>query len=172
VGANCYIGPFASLRGDFGRIEVRAGANVQDNCVMHGFPGTDTIVEEDGHIGHGAILHGCTIGRNALVGMNAVINDNAQVGEDAFVAAMAFVKARFVVPPRTLVAGMPAKIVRPLTDEEIAWKVEGTLSYQELARRSLATLRAVPALTAAGAERRRIEVPELLPLSTLKAQTR
>lgn len=172
VAAHCYIGPFASLRGDFGRIEVRAGANVQDSCVMHGFPGTDTIVEEDGHIGHGAILHGCIVGRNALIGMNAVINDNARVGEDAFVAAMAFVKARFVVPPRTLVAGIPAKIVRALTAEEIAWKIEGTASYQELARRSLATMQAVPALTSAAPDRPRIEVPDLLPLSTLKAHPR
>jgi phenylacetic acid degradation protein len=172
VAANCYIGPCASLRGDFGRIEVRAGANLQDSCVMHGFPGTDTIVEEDGHIGHGAVLHGCTVGRNALIGMNAVINDNAVIGEDAFVAAMAFVKARFVVPPRTLVAGMPAKIVRLLTDEEIAWKIEGTRSYQELARRSLATMSAVPALTTADPGRPRIDVPDLLPLSALKARTR
>ena len=101
VGPGVYIGPGAALRGDFGRLEVRAGANLQDCCVMHGFPGTDTIVEEDGHIGHGAVLHGCIVQRNALVGMNAVINDNAVVGESAIVAAMAFVKAGFVVPPRT-----------------------------------------------------------------------
>jgi phenylacetic acid degradation protein len=171
VGAGCYIGPCACLRGDFGRIEVCAGANVQDNCVMHGFPGTDTIVEEDGHIGHGAILHGCTVGRNALIGMNAVVNDNARVGESAIVAAMAFVKAGFVVPPRTLAAGMPAKIIRDLTAQEMAWKVEGTQSYQELARRSLATMQAVPALTAAPPDRKRLDLPDLLPLSTLKART-
>ena len=99
IGARCYIGPCASLRGDFGRIVVKEGANLQDSCVMHGFPGTDTIVEEDGHIGHCAILHGCVVGRNALVGMNAVVNDNASIGEGAIVAAMAFVKARMVVPP-------------------------------------------------------------------------
>src|SRR5512142_3450715 len=103
VGAGCYIGPAASLRGDFGRIEIRAGANLQDTCVAHGFPGTDTIVDEDGHVGHGAVLHGCIVGRNALIGLNAVINDSAQIGESAIVAAMAFVKARMVVPPRTLV---------------------------------------------------------------------
>jgi phenylacetic acid degradation protein len=102
VGAGAYIGPCASLRGDFGRLEVRAGANLQDSCTMHGFPGTDTIVEEDGHIGHGAVLHGCIVQRNALVGMNAVVNDNAVIGESAMVAAMAFVKAGFVVPPRSL----------------------------------------------------------------------
>ena len=113
------------MRGDFGRIDVRAGANLQDSCVAHGFPGTDTIVGEDGHIGHGAILHGCVIERNALIGMNAVINDNAVIGESAIVAAMAFVKAKMAVPPRMLVAGMPARIVRALTETELAWKIEG-----------------------------------------------
>lgn len=168
VGARCYIGPCASLRGDFGRIVVKEGANLQDSCVMHGFPGTDTIVEEDGHIGHGAILHGCVIGRNALVGMNAVVNDNATIGEGAIVAAMAFVKARMVVPPRMLVAGMPARIVRELTEQELDWKVEGTQSYQELTRRSLATMKATTALAAVEPDRRRLELPELLPLSALK----
>lgn len=168
VGARCYIGPCASLRGDFGRIVVKEGANLQDSCVMHGFPGTDTIVEEDGHIGHGAILHGCVIGRNALVGMNAVVNDNASIGEGAIVAAMAFVKARMVVPPRMLVAGMPARIVRELTEQELGWKVEGTQSYQELTRRSLATMKATTALAAVEPDRRRLELPELLPLSALK----
>src|ERR1700704_706034 len=172
VAAGCYIGPCASLRGDFGRIEVRAGANLQDCCVMHGFPGTDTVVEEEGHIGHGAILHGCVVRRNALVGMNAVINDNAEVGESAIVAAMAFVKAGMIVPPRTLVAGVPAKIVRALTEQELAWKVEGTQSYQELPGRSLATGGEPEPLSAPEADRRRIDLPELLPLSELKAGKR
>ena len=169
VGARCYVGPAASLRGDFGRIEVRAGANIQDCCVMHGFPQTDTVVEEEGHIGHGAILHGCIVRRNALVGMNAVINDNAQIGESAIVAAMAFVKAGMIVPPRTLVAGVPAKVVRVLTEQELAWKVEGTQSYHELTRRSLATMVDTEPLAAPEPDRRRIELPELLPLSKLKA---
>ena len=172
VGADCYIGPCACLRGDFGRIDVRAGANLQDTCVMHGFPGTDTVVEEDGHIGHGAVLHGCIVRRNALVGMNAVVNDNAIIGESAIVAAMAFVKAGFEVPPRTLAAGMPARIVRELTAQELAWKVEGTESYQELARRSASTMRATAPLNAIEADRPRIEVADLLPLSTLKSRTR
>jgi phenylacetic acid degradation protein len=172
VGARCYVGPVASLRGDFGRIEVRPGANVQDCCVMHGFPGTDTVVEEGGHIGHGAILHGCVVRRNALVGMNAVINDNAEVGESAIVAAMAFVKAGMIVPPRTLVAGVPAKIVRVLTDQELAWKADGTRSYQELTRRSLETMVETEPLSAPEADRRRIELPELLPLSELKSGAR
>src|SRR6478672_9492832 len=170
VGADCYIGPCASLRGDFGRIEIRAGANLQDACVAHGFPGTDTIVGEDGHIGHCAVLHGCIVERNALVGMNAVVNDNAVIGESAIVAAMAFVKARMVVPPRMLVAGMPARIVRELTEQELAWKVEGTQSYQELTRRSLATMLETDALTSVEPGRRRIELPALLPLSAVKAR--
>ena len=172
IAAGCYIGPCACLRGDFGRIDVRAGANLQDTCVMHGFPGTDTIVEEDGHIGHGAVLHGCTVRRNALIGMNAVINDNAIIGESAIVAAMAFVKAGFEVPARTLAAGMPARIVRTLTEQELAWKIEGTESYQELARRSASTMHATLPLTAVEKDRARIEVADLLPLSTLKARTR
>ena len=170
VGAGCYIGPSASLRGDFGRIDVRAGANLQDCCVMHGFPGTDTVVEQEGHVGHGAILHGCVVQKNALVGMNAVVNDNAVIGESAIVAAMAFVKAGMVVPPRTLVAGVPAKVVRALTDQELEWKIEGTQTYQELARRSLATMVETVALTAVEPDRKRIELPELLPLSTIKAK--
>ena len=172
VGPGCYVGPCASLRGDFGRIEVRAGANVQDACVAHGFPGTDTIVCEEGHIGHGAILHGCVIEKNALVGMNAVVNDSAVIGESAIVAAMAFVKAKMVVPPRMLVAGTPARIIRELTAMELAWKVEGTQSYQALTRRSLATMRSVPPLAAVEPDRARIELPELLPLSHLKAKAK
>jgi phenylacetic acid degradation protein len=169
VGPGCYVGPCASLRGDFGRLEVRAGANLQDSCVMHGFPSTDTIVEEEGHIGHAAVLHGCIVRRNALVGMNSVINDNAVIGESAIVAAMSFVKAGFVVPPRTLVAGIPARVVRELTEQEMAWKVEGTRSYQELTRRSLASMTATSPLAAPEPGRKRIEVSELLPLSVLKA---
>jgi len=170
VGAGCYVGPAASLRGDFGRLEMRAGSNVQDGCIMHGFPGTDTVVEEDGHIGHGAILHGCLIKRGALVGMNAVINDNAVIGESAIVAAMAFVKAGMVVPPRMLAAWVPARIVRELTDQEIAWKIEGTRSYQELTLRSLATMSPCEALSAPEPGRKRIDLPELLPLSAVKAR--
>lgn len=172
VGAGCYVGPLASLRGDFGRIEVRAGANIQDCCVLHAYPGMDAIVEEDGHIGHGAVLHGCVVARNALVGMNAVVNDNAVIGESAIVAAMAFVKAGMVVAPRSLVAGVPARLVRTLSAQEITWKAEGTKSYQDLTRRSLATMRPAEPLAAPEAGRRRLDLPELLPLSTLKDQTR
>ena len=172
VGAHCYIGPVASLRGDFGRIEVRAGANIQDCCVMHGFAGTDTVVEEEGHVGHGAILHGCVVRRNALIGMNAVINDNADVGESAIVAAMAFVKAGMLIPPRSLVAGVPAKVVRQLTGQELAWKIEGTQSYRELIRRSMTTMVETEPLAAPEPNRQRIDLPQLLPLSELKAGKR
>jgi len=168
VGAGAYIGPCACLRGDFGRIEIRPNANLQDTCVMHGFPGTDTVVEEDGHIGHGAVLHGCVVQKNALVGMNAVINDSAVIGESAIVAAMAFVKAKMIVPPRTLVAGIPARVVRGLSETELRWKIEGTESYQELARRILATMKVTAPLAAPEPNRKRIDLPELLPLSDLK----
>jgi phenylacetic acid degradation protein len=168
VGPDCYVGPCASLRGDFGRLILERGANLQDTCVMHGFPGTDTVVEEDGHIGHGAVLHGCRIGRNALVGMNAVIMDNAVIGESAMVAASAFVKAGVEIPPRSLAAGMPAKVIRQLSDDEIAWKEAGTRTYQDLTRRSLATMERRAPLTAVEADRKRIHMPEVIPLVELK----
>ena len=171
VGPGCYIGPAACLRGDFGHIEVRAGANIQDTCVLHGYPGLGTIVEEDGHVGHGAVLHGCRVERNGLVGMNAVVNDNAVVGDSAIVAAMAFVKAGMVIPPRTIASGVPAKVLRALTDTELAWKAEGTRHYQDLARRSLATMRAVSPLPAPEPDRKRLDLPEMLPLSVLKGLT-
>ena len=172
VGPGCYVGPAACLRGDFGHIEVRAGANIQDTCVLHGYPGLGTIVEEDGHIGHGAVLHGCRVERNGLVGMNAVVNDNAVVGDSAIVAAMAFVKAGMVIPPRTIASGVPAKVLRALTDTELAWKAEGTRHYQDLARRSLATMRAVAPLPAPEPGRKRLDLPEMLPLSVLKERSR
>jgi phenylacetic acid degradation protein len=170
VGPRCYVGPLASMRGDFGRLVLEEGANLQDCCVMHGFPGDDTVVEVDGHIGHGAVLHGCTVQRNALVGMNAVVNDSAVIGESSIVAAMAFVKAQMVIPPRTLCAGIPAKVIRALTDTELAWKIEGTGQYQTLAKRSIATMRAVAPLAAPEPGRKHLELPELLPLSILKSR--
>ncbi len=168
VGPGCYVGPCASLRGDFGRLILEAGANLQDTCVMHGFPGTDTVVEEDGHIGHGAVLHGCRIGRNALVGMNAVIMDNAVIGEASIVAACAFVKAGAIIPGGVLVAGMPAKVIRDLSEDEIKWKSEGTRTYQDLTRRSLATMRETSPLSAVEADRKRIEIAGVVPLVDLK----
>lgn len=168
VGAGCYVGPCASLRGDFGRLVLEPGANLQDTCVMHGFPGTDTVVGEDGHIGHGAVLHGCNVGRNALIGMNAVIMDNAVIGESAMVAACAFVRAGVEIPARSLAAGMPARVIRNLSDEEIAWKIAGTHTYQDLTRRCLATLVECAPRAAAEPDRPRIHMPGVIPLVELK----
>ena len=171
VGPDCYVGPCASLRGDFGRLVLERGVNVQDTCVMHGFPGTDTVIEEDGHIGHGAVLHGCRVGRNALVGMNAVLMDNAVLGESSIVAACAFIKAGMEIPPRSLVAGVPARVIRALSDQEIAWKIDGTRTYQQLTRRSLSTLHETEALTAVEPGRRRFDFPGVQPLIELRKQS-
>jgi phenylacetic acid degradation protein len=170
IGAGAYVGPCACLRGDFGRIVVEAGANVQDTCVMHGFPGKDTVVGAGANIGHGAVLHGCVIGRGALVGMNCVVNDNAEVGEDAVVAAMAFVKAEAKIPARSLAAGIPARVLRILSDEEIEWKRTNATLYQKLAQRSATTMQLVDALTEPEPGRKTIEIPGSIPLSELKAR--
>jgi phenylacetic acid degradation protein len=135
---------------------------------MHGFPASDTVIGEDGHIGHGAILHGCTVERNALVGMNAVVMDGAFIGDSAFVAAMAFVRAGFVVPPRSLVAGLPAKLLRQLTEAELAWKLTATAGYQELTRRSLASLVEVVPLSPIEPNRKRVDGGAALPLHVQK----
>lgn len=160
IGPGCLVGPGASLRGDIGRLIMHAGSNVQDNCTLHCFPGKDVVIEADGHVGHGAVLHGCTIKRNGMVGMNAVIMDDAIIGEDSFVAAMSFVKAGMEVPPRTLVGGVPAKIMRELRDDEINWKSIGTGHYQHLARRYLATFKEVQPMREVEPDRKR--VPELV----------
>ncbi len=164
VGPGAYIGPSASLRGDFGRIEVRKGANVQDSCVLHGVTNVDTVIEEDGHVGHGAIIHGCRIGRNAMVGMNAVIMDNAVVGESSIVAAMAFVKVGMIIPPRSMVMGMPARVVRELSDDEVAHKSQGTAMYQRLAQRSLQTMQETTALVEPEKNRPRLTDDVINPL--------
>src|ERR1700751_2761868 len=141
VGAGCYVGPGASLRGDFGRIIMNAGSNVQDWCVLHSFPGKDTLLEVDTHVGHGAVLHGCIVRRGALIGIGAIVMDDVVVEEEAFVGAASFVRAGFLVPRRTLVTGVPARVVRELKPAELAWKVTGTREYQQLTVRCLAALR-------------------------------
>ena len=151
-----------------GRIVLEEGSNLQDTCVVHGFPATDTVVERDGHIGHGAVLHGCRVAQGALVGMNAVVMDEAVVGEYAIVAAGAFIKARFVVPPRSLAVGAPARVLRELTPEEMAWKADGTRQYQELTRRCLATMQEVQPLTAPEPDRKRYQAADVVPLVALK----
>jgi phenylacetic acid degradation protein len=168
VGPGCYVAPGASLRGDFGRILLGSGSNVQDNCVLHSFPGKDVLLEEDSHVGHGAVLHGCTVRRGALIGIHAVVMDDVVVGEEAFVGASSFVPARFVVPPRTLVTGVPARMVRELKPEELAWKATGTREYQELAARCLASLREVAPLAAPEPDRPVRPVTATVPLHTIE----
>jgi len=160
VGPRCYVAAGAVLRGDFGRIVMEAGSNLQDNCVVHSLPDFDCVMEADAHIGHGAVIHGCRIGRDALVGMNAVVMDRAVVGEQAIVAAMSFVKIGGRIPPRVLVAGVPAKVVRELSDADLRGKQAGTRLYQELARRSAAGMQAVEALPAAEPDRARTDWTE------------
>lgn len=172
IAPESYIGPGACLRGDFGRIVIGRGANVQDTCVLHSFAGKEVVVEEHGHIGHGAVLHGCLIRRNALVGMNAVVMDGVVVGESAFVAATAFVKTGFEVPARTLVAGSPARLVRELSEEEIRWKGGGTALYQELARRSLSRLVPVEPLREPEPDRPRIHWPRNTSLTLQESRKR
>ncbi len=159
IGPGCYVGPNASLRGDFGRIVLHAGANVQDTCVVHGFPFADTLIEENGHIGHGAVLHACVVRRGALVGINAVVMDEAEIGEQAMVAACALVRAGARVPARWLAAGVPAKNLRQLSDEELVRKREGTSIYHDLTRRCLASMTEVAPLRAAEAQRPRLQTP-------------
>ena len=145
VGARVYIGPCASLRGDFGRIVVEEGANIQDTCMVHGFPGKDTVVGAESTIGHGAVLHGCVIGR----------------------AALAFIKAEARVEARTLVAGIPARALRKLSEQELRWKEDNMRLYQELATRS-SKMKLVDALTTEEPGRGRIDIPGAVPLSELK----
>ena len=170
VAARAYVGPCSCVRGDFGRIVIGEGANIQDTCMLHGFPGKDTVAGEETTIGHGAVLHGCVVKRGALIGMNAVINDNSEVGEDAMVAALAFVKAEARIPPRTLAAGIPARVLRELTAEELKWVKDNMLLYQQLAVRSLNTMQEVEALLEIEKNRRRFDFPGAIPLSEWKAK--
>jgi phenylacetic acid degradation protein len=168
VGPGCYVGPHASLRGDMGRIVMKEGSDLQDGCCMHSFPGQDAVVEANGHVGHGAVLHGCRIGRNAMIGMNSVVMDGAVIGESSIVAAMAFVGANQIIPPYSLVMGMPAKVVRTLTETELAWKAEGTEVYQQLTKRCLQTMMLREPLRQVEPERERLDVSLFEPLYKLK----
>lgn len=132
IGKNVYIGPGAALRGDWGQIIIEDGCNVQENCTIHMFPGTTVLLKESAHIGHGAIIHGATIGRNSMVGMNAVVMDDVQVGDECIVGALCFVPAQMIIPARKVVVGNPAKIIKDVSDEMIAWKTKGTELYQQL----------------------------------------
>lgn len=132
IGKDVYIGPGAAIRGDWGGIVIKDGCNVQENCTIHMFPGVTVVLEAAAHIGHGAIIHGAHIGANCMVGMNAVIMDNVELGAESIVGALAFVKADSSIPPRSLVVGNPAKVVKKISDEMIVWKTKGTRLYQTL----------------------------------------
>lgn len=132
IGKKVYIGPGAALRGDWGGIEIKDGCNLQENCTIHMFPGVTVVLEESAHIGHGAIIHGAYIGRNVLIGMNSVIMDEVEIGDECIIGALSFIKAKEKIPARSLVAGNPAKIIKEVSDEMIAWKTKGTGLYQLL----------------------------------------
>ena len=159
IGKNCYIGPGAALRGDWGGIILEDGCNVQENCTIHMFPGITVRLMEGAHIGHGAVVHGALIGRNSLVGMNAVIMDEVEVGDECIIGALTFIKAGEKIPPRSLVAGNPGKIIKQVTDEMLRWKTEGTNLYQELPARCFTGLRPVLPLR---------ELPEDQPVGSQK----
>ncbi len=150
IGKDCYIGPGAAIRGDWGQIILEDGVNVQENCTIHMFPGKSIRLKESAHIGHGAIIHGAQIGRNVLVGMNTVIMDDAEIGDESIIGAMAFVKAETKIPNRSLVVGNPAKIIKQVSNDMIAWKTKGTQLYQQLptdchgSLKEVAPLREVP----------------------------
>jgi len=132
IGRDVYIGPGAALRGDWGGIVIEDGCNVQENCTIHMFPGVTVLLKEGAHIGHGAIIHGATIGRNVLIGMNSVIMDEVEVGDESIVGALSFIAANTKIPRRSLVVGNPGKVIREVSDEMIAWKTKGTRLYQSL----------------------------------------
>jgi carbonic anhydrase/acetyltransferase-like protein (isoleucine patch superfamily) len=146
IGKDVYIGPGAAIRGDWGGIVIEDGCNVQENCTIHMFPGVTVLLKEAAHIGHGAIIHGATIGQNAMIGMNAVIMDNVEIGDESIVGALSFVKANTIIPERSLVVGNPAKIIKQVSDKMISWKTKGTQLYQSLPKDLHETLRAVEPL--------------------------
>jgi len=153
IGRDVYVGPGAAIRGDWGGVVIEDGCNVQENCVIHMFPGTTVVLEASAHVGHGAIVHGGRIGRNALIGMNAVIMDNAQIGAECIVGALTFVPAEMRIPARKVVVGNPARIVKDVSDEMLAWKADGTRVYQGLPARLRATLRPCEPLREVPADR-------------------
>lgn len=141
IGKDVYIGPGAALRGDWGGIVIEDGCNVQESCTIHMFPGVTVLLKEAAHIGHGAIIHGATIGRNVMVGMNAVIMDEVEIGDESIIGAMAFINANTKIPSRSLVVGNPGKIIKQVSDEMIAWKTKGTRLYQTLPKDCYDSLR-------------------------------
>ncbi len=153
IGRDVYIGPGAAIRGDWGGIVIADGCNVQENCTIHMFPGVTVLLDEGAHIGHGAVVHGAHIGANVLVGMNAVVMDNVDVGAESVIGALCFVPTGMVIPPRSVVVGNPAKIVKEVTDEMLEWKTGGTALYQQLPAAMRASWRAVEPLREIPADR-------------------
>jgi len=147
IGKHVYVGPGAILRGDWGQIIIEDGSNVQENCVIHMFPGTTVRLKKNAHIGHGAIIHGATIGENSLIGMNAVVMDDCQIGKECIVGALAFVPANSIIEPRSIVVGNPAKVIKKVSDSMIDWKTKGTELYQQLPQESFETLKECKPLT-------------------------
>ena len=141
IGKDVYIGPNCALRGDWGKIIISNGCNVQENCTVHMFPGVTVLLKESAHIGHGAIIHGATIGKNCLIGMNAVIMDEVELGDECIVGALCFIKQEEKIPARSMVVGNPSKIIKQVSDEMIAWKTEGTKLYQQLPQQCFETLK-------------------------------
>lgn len=141
IGENVYIGPGAAIRGDWGQIIIEDGCNVQENCTIHMFPGTTVTLKEGAHIGHGAIIHGGTIGKNCLIGMNSVVMDDVDIEEECIIGALCFVPAKMQIPRRSLVVGNPAKIIKEVSDEMISWKTKGTALYQSLPNELRETLK-------------------------------
>lgn len=167
IGPGCYIGPGASLRGDLGRIVVEAHCSIQDSAVVHVSSQRDTQIGRGATIAHGAVIHGCEIGANAIVGINSVVLDNAVIGEESVVGALALVTSAQVVPPRSLVVGSPARVVRTLQEHEISWRNDGAGTYSRLARESLSGLMEVAPLAAVEPSRPRVKsegVPVRLPI--------
>ena len=154
IGRNCYIGPGAAIRGDWGQIILEDGVNIQENCTVHMFPGKSIVLKESAHVGHGAIIHGANLGRNCLIGMNTVIMDDAEIGDECIIGAMSFIKAETKIPRRSLAVGNPAKVVKQVSDEMIAWKTKGTRLYQQLPTDCHESLKAVEPLR---------EIPKNLP---------
>lgn len=153
IGQNVYIGPGAAVRGDWGEIIIEDGCNVQENCTVHMFPGTTVRLHKAAHIGHGAIIHGATIGRNCLIGMNSVIMDDVTLGDECIVGALCFIKAKSSFPRRSLIVGNPAKVIRQVSDEMVDWKTKGTELYQQLPAELHATLRPCEPLREVPADR-------------------
>ena len=168
IGRDVYVGPGAAIRGDWGGIVIEDGCNVQENCTVHMFPGVTVLLEEGAHVGHGAVVHGARLGRNVLVGMNAVVMDDAVVGAGAIVGALCFIPAGMVIPERKVVVGNPAKIVKDVSDEMLAWKTEGTRLYQGLPARLHAGLRPVAPLGALDAEQAALRAAQAATYRTWK----